>query len=361
MEKDVQYPEAWTSPYRRVHISDAQRGEPYYCFGCNERMIARLKEDKRRRHFAHKAKVNVVQCSPESALHKAAKRNIQEGFREAVESGGGYSLGYCCSQCGAVRSGNVANPGTDVDREQSVVKGTTSDLVFTNPDGSPRVIVEIEVTHGFEEKTRELYEKSGLPVMTLKVSDWDILPSLRERVIATSTLNIEDTLCASCKRRRAEAEKKRQHRVEEEQRRRAVEELEQERLEEEQRRRALDLMARSYEKEWIDLPGGVSMEAQPVRLKDDEYAIGRLVKVQNPPAEGAWHRWILRKLDNPRFTLPVAIPRTEVAPEKGRSLLDVPVLIRCYNGGERVSNTGQKYTWWHFSVEVYERLGKGLG
>ena len=153
-------------------------------------------------HFAHKAEH--VQCDPDSALHEAAKLNIVEGFLKAVESGTTYSLCFHCSQCEAVISVNVAEPGAGVASERSIVVDTRSDLVFTRPDSSARVIVEIEVTHGIEDPTRKLYEESKLPVLTLKVSSWDSLPSLRKRVMASSTLNVLDTVCKKCKQQERE-------------------------------------------------------------------------------------------------------------------------------------------------------------
>ena len=197
----IQYPEAWSKPYRRVHIGDAQREESYYCFGCNSSMVVK-KGAIKTHHYAHKA--DLVTCDPDTALHEASKMNIAEGFVGAVEVGGRYFLCFPCSRCRAVISVNVALPDAGVASERSIVTGTRSDLVFTWPDGHDRIIVEIEVTHGLEDSTRQRYEESKLPVMTLKVSSWASLPSLRKEVIASSTLNIKDTFCKDCKQREQE-------------------------------------------------------------------------------------------------------------------------------------------------------------
>ena len=129
--------------------------------------------------------------------------NIVEGFLIAVESGRSYPICFSCSRCMKVVKVNVALPGAGVATERSIVRDTRSDLVFTKPDGSARVIVEIEVTHGLEETTRQRYEESNLPIMTLRVSSWDSLPRLRNQVMASSTLNV-DTVCTDCRQQEQE-------------------------------------------------------------------------------------------------------------------------------------------------------------
>ena len=69
---------------------------------------------------------------------------------------------------------NVASEGASIASERVVVKGTRSDLVVFQPDGSPRVIIEIVVTHDLESDTKQRYEETNYPVVTVEPS-WDTL------------------------------------------------------------------------------------------------------------------------------------------------------------------------------------------
>ncbi len=85
---------------------------------------------------------------------------------------------------------NVASEGASIASERVVVKGTRSDLVVFQPDGSPRVIIEIVVTHDLESDTKQRYEETNYPVVTVEPS-WDTLPDLRRAAIGARILNIK--------------------------------------------------------------------------------------------------------------------------------------------------------------------------
>ena len=207
-KKGISYPEAFTEPYRRVHIDSAQRGVPHFCFGCSSEMIIKRGEINRP-HFAHKAG---LVCDPDTALHEAAKMNIVEGFTEAVETGKEYTTGFGCDRCGGDIAVNIAEQGSGVASERSVVPGTRSDLSFRKSDGSCRLIVEIKVTHDIEIPTRQRYEESATPVLTVEPESWETLPRLRRGFFASSTINIsqQGRICPRCK----EQEKKYYNRLE---------------------------------------------------------------------------------------------------------------------------------------------------
>ena len=208
--KDIQYPEAWHSPYVRVHISQAQRGEVHYCFGCNGEMIIRRGKVKRH-HFAHKPPV-VHLCNGDNALHEAAKLNICEGFLEAVAEGHKYNIGFPCARCKATIRVNCAEPGAGIATEASVVQGTRSDLVIIRPSGERRVIVEIKVTHDLEEETAEKYAAAHMPVVKVE-PQWETLPDLRRKAIGHAALNIrQGDLCSSCiEKKKEQLKQKEEH------------------------------------------------------------------------------------------------------------------------------------------------------
>ena len=148
---EILYPAAYARPYEAVQIEDAQRGRPHFCFGCDREMIIKRGRIKRP-HFAHKA--GFVQCEKDNTLHEAAKAFICQGFLRAMVTGGKYYIGYPCERCKTPINVNVAIEGASVASERIVVKGTRSDLTIFQPDGSPRVILEVVVTHDLESDTQ---------------------------------------------------------------------------------------------------------------------------------------------------------------------------------------------------------------
>ena len=197
---DIQYPVAYARPYETVHIEEAQRGRPHFCFGCDREMVLR-RGHIRRPHFAHKA--GFVRCQKDHTLHEAAKAFICQGFRHAMTAGGEYQVGYPCERCETPINVNVASEGASIASERVVVQGTRADLVVFQPDGSPRVIIEIVVTHDLERDTKQRYEKTNYPVVTVKPS-WDTLPDLRRAAIGSRVLNIKGAkhrYCHACRKR----------------------------------------------------------------------------------------------------------------------------------------------------------------
>ena len=202
---EIQYPVAYARPYEAVHIEDAQRGRSHFCFGCDREMVIR-RGHIRRPHFAHKA--GFVQCKRDNTLHEAAKAFICHGFLHAVAAGVEYPVGYPCERCKIPIKVNVAIDGASIASERIVVKGTRSDLAVFQPDGSPRVIIEVVVTHDLESDTERRYKEANYPVVTVEPS-WDTLRDLLQAAIGSRILNIktdEHRYCSDCRDTRQKRE-----------------------------------------------------------------------------------------------------------------------------------------------------------
>ncbi len=196
MIKRILYPSAYIIPYEPVDIGEAVKGRIHYCFGCHQEMV--LKRGLiRRPHFAHKPPFNY--CDSDDALHETAKANICKGFLHAVEVRQAYNLSYPCSKCRLPILANVADAGATIASEKSVVPGTRSDLVVTKDDGiTPRVIIEIVVTHNLEPDTRQKYEDSDVPVVKVRPT-WEDVATLTEAATGCEALNVQTTLCKDCR------------------------------------------------------------------------------------------------------------------------------------------------------------------
>ena len=205
MGTELQYTVAYVQPDEAVEIKAAEAGRPHFCFGCHREMV--IKRGRINRwHFAHKA--GFVQCEKDNTLHEAAKAFICRSFRCALATGAEYHVGYPCESCNKTPiSVNVAVEGASIASERTVVEGTRSDVVVFQPDGSPRVIIEIFVTHDLESDTKQRYEEANYPVVTVKPS-WDTLPGLRQAAVGSRILNVTNKhrYCGDC--REAQQEKR---------------------------------------------------------------------------------------------------------------------------------------------------------
>ena len=125
---------------------------------------------------------------------------------EASSCGVCYELGFPCQDCGVSIRSDIAVMGAAIASEQIAVEGTRSDLVVTTSDGTtPRVIIEIVVTHDLAPQTREKYQDAGIPVIKVEPV-WDALEQLRHATIGYDTLNVRRTRCADCQSKREQDE-----------------------------------------------------------------------------------------------------------------------------------------------------------
>ena len=212
---NISYPLALDEAGNAVFIKDARHGGLFYCQGCSQVMSA--KQGRLRAwHFAHKPP-HTLACDSDLVLHRTAQELILSGFRNAVDQSGEYTLGRLCDWCNGPITRNVAKVGSHIDREQSVVAGTRSDLVITHADGE-QLVIEIVHTHDLDESAATAYSQSGIPVLKIRPV-W--LPqgdgpttvasepgldglSLDAGALAYDALNVGPCLCAEHKRRERE-------------------------------------------------------------------------------------------------------------------------------------------------------------
>lgn len=112
-------------------------------------------------------------------------------------------------------------------------------------------------------------------------------------------------------------------------------------------------METRFEEEWIDLPGGMPLEATPVLLSPGQYAQGFLRGYTPPSIEGMGGRWVLEHPEEPRFSLPVVVRESELDPALGMGYERHLVVIKCDSGGTGVNVvTGRQYERRRFSLLV---------
>ena len=181
-----------------VHISEIgpdEKGEKCNCTCpvCNGILVAKLKDDRRQRHFAHKASNNCdISHAQETGLHRLAKEIIRDN-RSILVPGLAISRREIVSDITDLsaaaevdvnlpNSNNACPVGYDsVDLEKSF-EDIIADAVIMR-DGKP-CIVEVAVTHFIGEDKIKKLEELGIPAFEIDLSGLLKTPQTRESIIA---------------------------------------------------------------------------------------------------------------------------------------------------------------------------------
>ncbi len=163
-------------------------GKTFNCFGCNERVIARLGE-KRTRHFAHKA--NGV-CNRETYLHKLGKKVFQEEYELCLASHSPFYFeleqSSCCNRFPGDSEASCRTypklkqhcltqlcPRICVEEQRDVFR---PDIALESLDGKIAIWIEIFVTHRC---TEEKQKKNR--IIEIKIQDESDLQLIRSRLL----------------------------------------------------------------------------------------------------------------------------------------------------------------------------------
>ena len=206
----ITYPFAYIPPFTPINAKGAERRSDYLCFGCDQRLVYVKGTTGRAEHFRHWHDQE-VSCLPDSSLHRMAQALIVQAFSAAVEQGNPYKCvleKYWRCHDGPI-SVDLAGSGSTIASEQSVIEGTRSDLVVFKPDGTPRLIIEIVVTHDLETDTSQKYLTSQTPVVKVKDLTFETIHSLQSGISVKNWLNISKKQeCPDCRDKRVQDEEK---------------------------------------------------------------------------------------------------------------------------------------------------------
>ena len=152
-------------------------------------------------HFRH---LSDQKCDPDHALHKMAQNIVIQSFTSAIEKNSEYKINLTCSDCSefAINHNPVSPDSTISSEDTRIISGTRPDLVIREAN-EVTTILEIVVTHDLEDKTRELYKISGIPVFSKDFKDFKDLEGLNTSFTADFSLNVfnsSEQLCDNCKK-----------------------------------------------------------------------------------------------------------------------------------------------------------------
>ena len=168
----AQYRFAYTRQHTIIDIQDVafdqtERDGPYTCVGCEQPVIAKIKGDKRVKHFAHKARVT---CNEETYLHRLAKHTFYREYQLCLDTNTPYyiALNYerTCANLHMIR-GLKCTIGTLTKKHDLTVyfdgiKLETRDgqfipdvLIYSTKKPDEHIYIEIAVTHFLSQEKRE--------------------------------------------------------------------------------------------------------------------------------------------------------------------------------------------------------------
>jgi len=166
-----------------VHIDDAQKGKPYYCLGCNEKLVLRKSGKSglgsRRPHFAHNGPTH--NCSPETVLHMSFKKMLVEFIKKNIVEQKKIPISWKCGDCGLEYAGNLLEKAIVVKEEYSLGL-CRPDIALFDKDGKAIVVIEIVVTHLPEEKTLQYYRDNKLILIQINLLSEDELRNISRRI-----------------------------------------------------------------------------------------------------------------------------------------------------------------------------------
>ncbi len=185
-----------------IHISElapTEKGEKCNCICpiCNGVLVAKLKDDRRQRHFAHKVSNNCdIIHAQQTGMHLLAKEIIRGNSRilvpglvisrlEIVSGVADYSVAAEVDiELPDIKACTVEYESVDIEKS---IGGIVADAVI-RINGAP-CIVEIAVTHFVDEIKVKKLEALNLPAFEIDLSDLLEKPQTHESIVAAVLSN----------------------------------------------------------------------------------------------------------------------------------------------------------------------------
>lgn len=151
-----------------IHISNAVKGEHYFCPICKKEYILRKSGKKgkgsRRPHFAHNELT--PNCNPESVLHYSFKKLLLENLENLKEKNKPFEFNWKCMLCGESFSGNLLENVVYIKEEYSL-QDCRPDIALLDEKNKFIAAIEIVVTHMPDEKTLQYYRENGIVLIRI--------------------------------------------------------------------------------------------------------------------------------------------------------------------------------------------------
>ncbi len=153
--------------------------DDYTCIGCGGKLIAKTKDDKMEKHFAHSPGLDRP-CRSESYLHKLGKLVFADEFAKCLQIGEAFTISvpnskYCKKYCNVlghscylgsqIHEFDLTEYYTSIEVEKSYENFIPDILLMSEDDKIPPLFIEIAVTHfASEEKKTSGFRTIEIPI-----------------------------------------------------------------------------------------------------------------------------------------------------------------------------------------------------
>ena len=179
----IKYKYALNGEGEKIKISDVtpeiRKATRFTCISCGNELVACLKEDKKQRHFRHKAQVD---CNPETYLHEMGKYTFIKTYKECLVQGKPFIISLkrrvsCVKEtnCSVKHRYGCWDYKTepfdltqyyDVITEEKTIASFRADVLLESSKGHQPILIEIKVSHACSEAKLD----SGRPIIEIELN-----------------------------------------------------------------------------------------------------------------------------------------------------------------------------------------------
>ena len=285
---------------RMRHVDSVPRGKASgcACAECGEALVAKKGEARKRRyHFAHARSGQ----TGEGCRHKTAVWVLYQRFQDAIQRKEAVPFRWKCNDCKQEHTDDFAQGALIVKREEAVPGSRITPDISLYREGDLCRLIEVVDTHKPEQHVRDYARESGVSLVVVEIGESTDLNATIEAEVwegnVCPTMPDQETLAKVMGHLRGD----------------------------------IDVLASRYEAEFVDIPGLTESDAvgSSVWLKEGEYAVGVLERIQWPPTGGHRVRVYLRHLKDTQFLVPVLVPDKCEDLRDEAALIGKVVLLHC--------------------------------
>lgn len=183
MSNEILYTTALNESDDLIHVNKAVKDRDYYCPFCKGDLILKKSGKKgkgsKRPHFAHK---NVTKnCTPESLLHYAFKKNLTNLLNSHLSEKKELIINWNCVACTGQNQANLLTKVTSA-REEYNLSVCQPDIALLDSDDNVIAVIEIVVTHSPEEEAVQYYQENEIILVQINLSSDEDLSRIEEKI-----------------------------------------------------------------------------------------------------------------------------------------------------------------------------------
>ncbi|MBO5079293.1 MAG: hypothetical protein J6B82_00245 [Bacteroidaceae bacterium] len=155
-----------------LHVEYAEKGKPYTCPQCGDRIIARNNGTMQRPHFAHFKKSD--QCSGESVLHYYFCLQAIRLLQNCIDQKNEFHIEWSCPYCNRKYSKDLLQQVAAISTDM-IIEGHHPDITLLDNKGKPLFALKILIRKKLTKKTIHFYEEKGIILIQYQIEEEDWL------------------------------------------------------------------------------------------------------------------------------------------------------------------------------------------